>query len=91
MADEKTDNCEIQFSSPLGGYGTPDNTGPGVMSGAVSHPGRGTESEAKKKEGGLYENLPGNRYRRLLRPAYFGLGGGRTAADPGGVSLPERS
>ena len=51
MADEKTDNCEIQFSSPLGGYGTPDNTGLGVMSGAVSHTGRGTESEAKKKEG----------------------------------------
>ena len=51
MADEKKDNLEVDLHSPVGGYGTADNTGGGIMSGAVSNPGRGLENEAAKKPG----------------------------------------
>ena len=49
MADEKKDNLEVALHSPIGGYGMTDSTGTGVMSGAVSNPGRGLEDEAAKK------------------------------------------
>ena len=51
MADEKKDNLEVAMHSPIGGYGMADNTGAGVLSGGVSHPGRGLESEDAKKPG----------------------------------------
>ena len=49
MADEKKDNLEVALHSPIGGYGMTDNTGAGIMSGAVSNPGRGLEDETAKK------------------------------------------
>ena len=56
MANEKIDNCEVPARSPLGGYGMPENTGSGIMSGSISHPGRGLEEEARKKQG-FFEKL----------------------------------
>ena len=56
MANEKTDNCEVPARSPLGGYGMAENTGSGILSGSISHPGRGTEEERRGKKG-LLEKL----------------------------------
>jgi len=51
MANEKTDNCEVSARSPLGGYGMTENTGSGILSGSISHPGRGPEGEMREKKG----------------------------------------
>ena len=51
MSNEKIDNCEVSAHSPLGGYGMAENTGSGVLSGSISHPGRGPEGEIKEKKG----------------------------------------
>ena len=59
MADEKRDNCEVIPHSPMGGYGAMDNTGAGILSGAVSHSGRGIENERKDKPG-LLEKIKKN-------------------------------
>lgn len=56
MANEKTDNCEVSACSPLGGYGMAENTGGGILSGSISHPGRGLEQETRKKKG-FFERL----------------------------------
>ena len=45
MSNEKIDNCEVSAHSPLGGYGMAENTGNGILSGAISQPGRGLEEE----------------------------------------------
>jgi hypothetical protein len=49
MSNEKIDNCEVSAHSPLGGYGMAENTGNGILSGSISHPGRGLEEEMREK------------------------------------------
>ena len=56
MSKEKIDNCEVSVHSPLGGYGMAENTGNGILSGAISQPGRGLEVEIREKKG-FFERL----------------------------------
>ncbi len=56
MSNEKIDNCEVSAHSPLGGYGMAENTGNGILSGAISQPGRGLEEEMREKKG-FFERL----------------------------------
>ena len=56
MSNEKTDNCEVSAHSPLGGYGMAENTGSGILSGSISHPGRGLEEEMREKKS-FFERL----------------------------------
>ena len=56
MANEKTDNCEVSACSPLGGYGMAENTGGGILSGSISHAGRGMEETMREKKS-FFERL----------------------------------
>jgi hypothetical protein len=63
MSNEKIDNCEVSANSPLGGYGMAENTGNGILSGAISQPGRGLEEEMREKKG-FFERLVGKKNER---------------------------